>query len=141
MQITTENKNKYKNITDVSFMIFRTGSVLIVGMCDEEVLYEIYNFLKALLKAEFNQICQKLITDDNFSSKDKKKKLRKKTINIVSELVLETTQINNIKYDINNIDIDEMTVQDIIVNKPKSKKNIGKSKKSKKQIVQADGNL
>ena len=50
VQITTENKHKYKNITEVSFMIFRTGSVLIVGMCDENVLQDIYTFLKALLK-------------------------------------------------------------------------------------------
>jgi hypothetical protein len=58
MQITTENKDKYKNITEVSFMIFRTGSVLIVGMCEEFVLQDIYNFLKALLKTEFKYICQ-----------------------------------------------------------------------------------
>ena len=31
--------------TKVSFMIFRTGSVLIVGKCSEEVLYNIYEFL------------------------------------------------------------------------------------------------
>ena len=31
--------------TKVSFMIFRTGSVLIVGKCSEEVLYNIYHFL------------------------------------------------------------------------------------------------
>jgi hypothetical protein len=29
----------------VSFMIFRTGSVLIVGKCSEEILYNIYKFL------------------------------------------------------------------------------------------------
>jgi hypothetical protein len=62
IQITTENKDKYKNITEVSFMIFRTGSVLIVGMCDENVLLDIYQFLKALLKTEFENICQKIIS-------------------------------------------------------------------------------
>ena len=71
IQITTENKEKYKDITEVSFMIFRTGSVLIVGMCDEPVLHEIYAFLKALFKAEFSHICQKIITDNIFSVKDK----------------------------------------------------------------------
>ena len=35
---------KYKNIVTVSFMIFRTGSVLIVGMCDDEILYCIYEY-------------------------------------------------------------------------------------------------
>ena len=141
MQITTENKHKYKNITDVSFMIFRTGSVLIVGMCDEEVLHDIYKFLKALLKAEFNQICQKLIPDDKLNVKDKKKKLRKKTISIISGLSLETT--NNIKISkFNNnliIDetnkeeniIDEAITNEVIIINPKSKKTI-KSKKNKK---------
>jgi TATA-box binding protein (TBP) (component of TFIID and TFIIIB) len=83
-QISSENKNKYQNITEVSFMIFRTGSVLIVGMCDENILQEIYGFLKALLKEEFKYICQKLITPDNYV-KDKKKKIRKKIINIFNE--------------------------------------------------------
>jgi TATA-box binding protein (TBP) (component of TFIID and TFIIIB) len=86
MQITTENKTKYTNITPVSFMIFRTGSVLIVGMCDENVLEDIYHFLKSLLKTEFKYICQKLITEDNMVIKDKKKKLRKKTINIIANV-------------------------------------------------------
>ena len=82
MQITTENKDKYNNITEVSFMIFRTGSVLIVGMCDEYVLQDIYQYLKVLLKAEFKYICQKIITPSELAAKDKKKKLRKKIINI-----------------------------------------------------------
>jgi TATA-box binding protein (TBP) (component of TFIID and TFIIIB) len=82
-QISSENKSKYQNITEVSFMIFRTGSVLIVGMCDENILQEIYVFLKALLKAEFKFICQKLITSDSYV-KDKKKKIRKKMINIMA---------------------------------------------------------
>jgi hypothetical protein len=51
-QISTENKAKHTNIVEVSFMIFRTGSVLIVGMCEEDVLFEIYEFLKLLLLAE-----------------------------------------------------------------------------------------
>jgi hypothetical protein len=84
MQITTENKDKYKNITEVSFMIFRTGSVLIVGMCDEHILQDIYQFLKALLKEEFKYICQKIITPADLALKDKKKKIRRKTIHILT---------------------------------------------------------
>ena len=91
-QISSENKIKYQNITEVSFMIFRTGSVLIVGMCDENILQEIYGFLKVLLKEEFNYICQKLITADNYV-KDKKKKIRKKIINIVNEIENESVVI------------------------------------------------
>jgi len=80
----TKNKDKIKDkkITEVSFMIFRTGSVLIVGMCDENVLYDIYTFLKEMLKNEFVQICQKIIPRCDMVKKDKKKRLRKKTINI-----------------------------------------------------------
>ena len=78
-QITEENKYIYKNIKEVSFMIFRTGSVLIVGRCDENVLMIIYEFLKIVLANEYKNICQKHIktTDDN---KDKKKKIRRKNI-------------------------------------------------------------
>ena len=34
------------NGVKISFMIFRTGSVLIVGNCDENILNIIYNYLK-----------------------------------------------------------------------------------------------
>ena len=84
-QISTENKAKHTNIVEVSFMIFRTGSVLIVGMCEEDVLFEIYKFLKLLLLAEFENICQGLLDSSNTNIKDKKKKIRKKTITILDE--------------------------------------------------------
>lgn len=92
MQITTENKEKYKNVLEVSFMIFRTGSVLIVGMCEEFVLQDIYTFLKLLLKAEFKYICQKIITPDDLANKNKKKKIRRKTIHIITELTVENNK-------------------------------------------------
>ena len=82
-QITSENKDKYKNIVEVSFMIFRTGSVLIVGMCEEDVLFEIYDFLKNMLMVEFENICQGLLDSNHHNIKDKKKKIRKKTITII----------------------------------------------------------
>jgi len=99
IQITSENKEKYKNITEVSFMIFRTGSVLIVGMCNETILKEIYNFLKNLLKTEFKYICQKIISNEDIISKNKNKKIRKKTINIVTGIksLDESNVINGIK--------------------------------------------
>jgi hypothetical protein len=120
MQITTENKHKYTNITEVSFMIFRTGSVLIVGMCDENVLQDIYHFLKCLLKAEFNYICQRLITNADINMKDKKKKIRKKIINIVTGI-----RDNVIVEDLPKVE--EEVLQEVIVSKPKK---IAKSKKS-----------
>jgi len=83
-QISEENKDLYKNVKEVSFMIFRTGSVLIVGKCDENVLMIIYEFLKNILITEYKQICQKNIKQsDNEMSKskiDKRKKIRRKNI-------------------------------------------------------------
>ena len=102
-QITTENKDKYKNIVEVSFMIFRTGSVLIVGMCDEYVLEDIYVFLKALLKEEFKLICQKIISPEEFALKDKKKKSRRKIININ---IVETN--NDLLIETNNVELKEV---------------------------------
>jgi hypothetical protein len=78
-----ENTN-ISNLTEVSFMVFRTGSVLIVGMCEENVLVEIYKFLKTLLKAEFSKIYQGLIDMESHNNiKNKKKKIRKKLITIL----------------------------------------------------------
>jgi TATA-box binding protein (TBP) (component of TFIID and TFIIIB) len=81
-QISEENKHLFKNVTEVSFMIFRTGSVLIVGRCDESVLLQIYEFLKIILNNEFKSICQKTKIDDIVPVKDKKKKIRRKTVTI-----------------------------------------------------------
>lgn len=80
-QISEENKHLYANVMEVSFMIFRTGSVLIVGRCDENVLLIIYDFLKIILNNEFKNICQKNIKADE-AVKDKKKKVRRKNITI-----------------------------------------------------------
>ena len=80
-QISKENKDKYKNIIEVSFMIFRTGSILIVGMCEVEILYCIYEFLKKMLIREYYTI--KLENNnDVLVVKDKNKKYRKKIIEI-----------------------------------------------------------
>lgn len=127
IQITTDNKDKYKNITEVSFMIFRTGSVLIVGMCDEYVLHDIYTFLKALLKEEFTHICQKLITADDLANKDKKKKIRRKTINIVTGIpaVVEQTESVNILQEDTNTILEILPV----VNSVKKQRKPRKSKK------------
>lgn len=47
-------KNQCK---EISFMIFRTGSILIVGNCNEDELKEIYEFLVNLFKNEYDNIC------------------------------------------------------------------------------------
>jgi hypothetical protein len=82
-QISEENKHLYTNVKEVSFMIFRTGSVLIVGKCDENVLIVIYDFLKIILNNEYKNICQKYsVGDENMilASKNKTKKVRRKNI-------------------------------------------------------------
>jgi hypothetical protein len=83
-QISEENKHLYKNINEVSFMIFRTGSVLIVGKCDENILIVIYEFLKQIFINEFKNICQKYSTSDDklLLNKNKAKKVRRKNITI-----------------------------------------------------------
>ena len=84
-QISEENKHLYNDIKEVSFMIFRTGSVLIVGRCDENVLMIIYEFLKIILNNEYKNIHQKVSKNGDENTpvvKDKKKKLRKKNITI-----------------------------------------------------------
>jgi hypothetical protein len=83
-QISEENKLTSSNISEVSFMIFRTGSVLVVGKCDDDVLMIIYEFLKNILITEYKEICQRNVKESeivaSLAAKDKKKKIRKKTI-------------------------------------------------------------
>lgn len=84
-QISEENKEIYKNVKEVSFMPFRTGSVLIVGNCDEKILMCVYNFLKNIFTNEYKYICQKSSNEDELkakSLKEKTKKPRKKTMTI-----------------------------------------------------------
>ena len=63
--------------TEVSFMIFRTGSCLIVGNCNEKILMFIYEFIKEMLYNEYPVIH---IVNDEPPAKEKKTKLRKKEI-------------------------------------------------------------
>tara|TARA_Y100000816_G_C26102818_1_gene584989 strand:+ start:587 stop:1600 length:1014 start_codon:yes stop_codon:yes gene_type:complete len=77
-----EYDEKKKDNISISFMIFRTGSVLIVGKCKEESLYNVFNYLKNILQEEYNEIkhnCQKI---DNVV-KIKKNKIRKKVIKVL----------------------------------------------------------
>ena len=63
--------------TEVSFMVFRTGSCLIVGNCNEKVLMFVYDFIKQLLHDEYVNI-RVLNADTNV--KIKTKKVRKKMV-------------------------------------------------------------
>ena len=59
-------------------MIFRTGSILIVGKCSEDVLRIVYEYVKNILMSEYEEIMTSDITALN--EKTVKTKLRKKII-------------------------------------------------------------
>uniref|UniRef100_A0A6C0D3T7 Uncharacterized protein n=1 Tax=viral metagenome TaxID=1070528 RepID=A0A6C0D3T7_9ZZZZ len=63
--------------TEISFMIFRTGSCLIVGNCNERILLFVFEFIKDMLAKEYQNI---FVTNEEPVNKNKKVKLRKKTI-------------------------------------------------------------
>ena len=69
------NNVQYK----LSFMIFRTGSILIVGKCDEETLYKVYNFIKEILENEYKKIYIKNV-DKNLVKPIIEKKVKKRII-------------------------------------------------------------
>jgi hypothetical protein len=71
--------NDNKKYTEVSFMIFRTGSCLIVGNCSEKILLFIFDFIKQMLKSEYYLIH---VTNDETVVKQKKTKLRKRIIKV-----------------------------------------------------------
>ena len=63
--------------TEISFMIFRTGSCLIVGNCSERILKFVFEFIKKILANEYKNIH---VANEEPINKIKKIKLRKKTI-------------------------------------------------------------
>ena len=75
---------------EVSFMIFRTGSVLIVGHCNEHVLRVIYRFILRILRAEFAEIHIKGHGADSGKKKKKGKKPRRKVILVRKQPVSES---------------------------------------------------
>jgi hypothetical protein len=80
--------NDYNKYTEISFMIFRTGSCLIVGNCTERILRFVFDFIKKILEDEYNNI---VVKNEVIISKTKKTKLRKKIIYFNEE------NINNIE--------------------------------------------
>jgi len=47
---------KTKKYTRIAFMVFRTGSCLIVGNCSQSVLYFIYDFITNIFRTEYHRI-------------------------------------------------------------------------------------
>lgn len=75
--------NQNQNYNKISFMIFRTGSVLIVGKCDESVLNEVYLFIKQLLLDEYNNIHgHNQLNYNEKHNEIKKRKIRRKFVSI-----------------------------------------------------------
>ena len=82
-----EHENKYDNSAEkskkphcISFMIFRTGSVLIVGKCnDSSVIYQIYEFIKNILTKHYESIYA-INNETQNTPVVKKKKIKKKQI-------------------------------------------------------------
>lgn len=71
-----------KKYTEVSFMVFRTGSCLIIGNCSEEILTFIYNFIKNILHDEYNNVG---IMNEVVPKKIKMPKIRKKIIHFTND--------------------------------------------------------
>ena len=71
-----------KQYVEVSFMIFRTGSCLIVGNCTEQILYYVFDFIKNILRDEFDEI---KVDTDIMPVREKKTKIRKRNINMTTE--------------------------------------------------------
>jgi len=68
----------YYNGRKISFMIFRTGSVLIVGKCEDNVIYEVYEIVKNILRKEYSRIIISNI--EHVINKKKKIKQKKRFI-------------------------------------------------------------
>jgi hypothetical protein len=79
-----------KKYTEISFMIFRTGSCLIVGNCSEKILMFVFEFIKRFLMEEYQVIH---VTNEGPVNKCKKMKLRKKTIQMTPEYFREISKI------------------------------------------------
>jgi hypothetical protein len=81
-----------KKYTEVSFMIFRTGSCLIVGNCTLSILTYIYGFIKRMLSEEYGKIAT---SSEEHVTKIKQIKIRKRTINVTREYIEGVNSVNS----------------------------------------------
>ena len=75
------NGGKINKTNKVSFMIFRTGSVLIVGKCTEIILKQIFEFIKTMLHNNYHEIS--IGIQDNNIKKTNPKPRRTKCIKLI----------------------------------------------------------
>jgi hypothetical protein len=73
-----------KKYTEVSLMIFRTGSCIIVGNCSEKILRFIFEFIKQIMIDEYENICSNTETPQ---VKNKSTKLIKRNISVSKEVI------------------------------------------------------
>jgi len=85
--VAGEETNRYKKTSndtkahyEISFMIFRTGSVLIVGKCNEDVLREIYEFIRTMLETEYMVVGKCLVPPECSAEKKRVPKVRRKVL-------------------------------------------------------------
>ena len=69
---------------EVSFMIFRTGSILIVGKCNEVILNVIYRFICLILESEYSIIQMGMIPAKEDDATTRVRNTRKKKINMTN---------------------------------------------------------
>lgn len=75
---SVDKKNRTNNNCKIiSIMIFRTGSILIIGKCDEYIINIVYKFITNLLTTEIHN---GIITERIETEKKKPKKYRKRII-------------------------------------------------------------
>ena len=80
---TMSELNDNKKYTEISFMIFRTGSCLIVGNCTEKILRFVYDYIKNILQTEYQSIYSQT---ESQTIKPKQTKIRKKLITVTPEV-------------------------------------------------------
>lgn len=83
--------NENKKYTEISFMIFRTGSCLIVGNCNETILRFVYQFIRTMLQTEYSYI---YTPSELQPVKQKQIKIRKKNIDLSHDQYVEITKIH-----------------------------------------------
>lgn len=83
------NKKQLRSCREISFMIFRTGSVLIVGNCDEMIINHIYRFLTSVFVKHFNELNDGVTLDKKPNQKHKRK--IKKSVIMTSEYYEQIT--------------------------------------------------
>jgi hypothetical protein len=81
-----------KKYIEISFMVFRTGSVLIVGKCEDYVLHDIYAFIKELLRVEYSNVGSHIINHEDAV----KKHVPKLRTRIIVNNITNNTNITNV---------------------------------------------